>query len=703
MGAYFLAFLLAAAPSPQDTIVTYASPATEAVVVRAAARYQAQDTTVSDYRAAIMYRLSIGVPGRRWGELPAAAIEEQAGHIAWQRPNDLRVDIAGRRQRSLTEDVTLSSSFERPWFVPRGAGDSLRIFSDKFPATGALHPLAPGAAALYHYDLMDSVSATLPDGRVLRLYAVQVIPKQVAPALVAGKLWIDASTFDVARFAFRYVGTGLFSTPDEAGDDSTSARRINRIGNRFITIDVDLTYGQQDGRYWMPFRQAIVGTFTIPLSGGKVIPFRATTEFSDYEINTGVPIVFGQSEPEQPAGKDRSVQGGEWPAGRFEIHRPPDSVLARYSGWTDSLTLGTGAEDVARLRATVADLARIAEELPGDLTGRRPLTFSYERVADAVQYNRVQGLSLGVGGRADVPGASFTSIYATARYGISDKRAGGRLSLVRDAPGGRFALSAYHDLADADPFSPGRTLANSASALFTGHDYGDYFLTTGASASLVSSVGMATDLTVSLRGERQRSVEREARSWLNDALGGTGVFPPNPPILEGDFGMLGARLVHVGAWRWMLAAEGMAGKDLTTGRTFGEITRTEGGARGYTLRLKAGIAEASAPPQFQFRLGGRETVRGFDYAQLTGRAFWAAQLDLSPLRNTIRPVLFLDAGQAAAPDALFASKALVGGGIGVSMYSPLLHATLVRLDLSHPITPDNGSKWRFDVVFSPVR
>jgi hypothetical protein len=45
----------------------------------------------------------------------------------------------------------------------------------------------------------------------------------------------------------------------------------------------------------------------------------------------------------------------------------------------------------------------------------------------------------------------------------------------------------------------------------------------------------------------------------------------------------------------------------------------------------------------------------------------------------------------------------VGGGAGVSVYSPLLHSTLIRLDLSHPITPDNGEAWRFDLVVSPVR
>lgn len=697
MGAYFVALLLAAAPFPQDTVVTYASPATRQVVVRAAARYQAQDTAVSDYRANIRYRLSVGVAGRRWGQLPTAAIEEQVGRIAWQRPNDLRVDIVGRRQRSRPDGFELSSSFQRPWFVPRGAGDSLRIFSDEFPATGALHPLAAGAARQYHYDLMDSLSAALPDGRTVKLYAVQVIPKHAAPALVAGKLWIDVSTMEVARFAFRYVGTGLFSTPDEEGSDSAASRRVNRIANRLVTIDVDLEYGEQDGRFWMPFRQAIVGRVTIPLAGGQVIPFQAMTEFSDYEINEGQDGHDGQD------GLGGQVVAGEWEGGRYEIHRPPDSVLAQYTGWTDSLALQNAPEDDARVRSIVADLATIAEELPPELTDRRAVSPGYERISDALQYNRVQGLSLGVGARLSVPGMPFTNLFPTVRFGLSDQRLTGRLALVHDAPGGRVTITGYHDLADVDPFSPGLTLANSASALFTGHDYGDYYLVSGAELNFVSSVALATDLAVSLRGERQRSVAQEAESWVNDVLGGSGVFPLNPSVREGDVGVLGARLVHHGALRWMLAGEGMAGRDLTSGRAFGEIRRSAGGARGYTVRVKAGIADASAPPQMQFRLGGRETVRGFDYAVLTGAAFWSAQLDLSPLRGTIRPVFFVDAGQAGAADALFDSKALVGGGIGISVYSPLLHTTLLRLDLSHPITPDNGSKWRFDVVFSPVR
>jgi hypothetical protein len=355
------------------------------------------------------------------------------------------------------------------------------------------------------------------------------------------------------------------------------------------------------------------------------------------------------------------------------------------------------------VRDAQVELARIAEELPDELTGRSAAGFGYQNLGDALQYNRVQGLSLGVGGRARVPGSDFTDLFATVRYGFSDQRVTGRLAAVRDAPGGRIALSGYRDVADIDPFSPGRTLANSFNAIFTAHDDADYLLATGGSLTYVTSIAIGTDLFASIRGERQRSVTREARSGVNDFLGGTGAFPANPPIAEGDYGIASLRVARLAGVRWSLAVEGMAGEGEVTGRVFGDLRYGRGGARGYTLRLKAGLAESAAPPQLQFRLGGMQSVRGFQYGAIAAPAFWAAQLDVSPLRGTIRPIFFVDAGQAAALGDLFESRALVGGGIGVSVYSPLLRTTLLRLDLSHPISPDEGGKWRFDIVFSPVR
>jgi hypothetical protein len=61
-------------------------------------------------------------------------------------------------------------------------------------------------------------------------------------------------------------------------------------------------------------------------------------------------------------------------------------------------------------------------------------------------------------------------------------------------------------------------------------------------------------------------------------------------------------------------------------------------------------------------------------------------------------VLFLDAGQGGRIGDLFSSRAFVGGGVGVSLFHGL-----VRLDFSHPISPDAGGKVRFDLVFQGVR
>ena len=56
-----------------------------------------------------------------------------------------------------------------------------------------------------------------------------------------------------------------------------------------------------------------------------------------------------------------------------------------------------------------------------------------------------------------------------------------------------------------------------------------------------------------------------------------------------------------------------------------------GGARGVTFRLKSGIATAPTLRQSEFRLGGIGTVRGHDYGERRGQAFWAGQIDVAPV------------------------------------------------------------------------
>ena len=727
--------LLATAPAgaraqqSPDTLPTFAGPATRALMERAMIRHRAQDSAVADYRARLRYRLTAKLGRRRWGTATTLGVEEQELAVHWRRPNDLRVDVLGRRVRTQGRGNGLSSVFGRPWFVPRSVDDSVRIFSDEFPATGALHPLAASGPDWYRYAITDSITLTLPSTGALRVYSVAVRPRRTGPSLVTGRLWLDASTGDIVRWTFRYVGSGLWARPDSAGGrDSAGARLLNALANRVLTIDADLEYGLVDGRHWMPRRQVLAGVAKVPIVTDVVVSFQATTGFDDYEINTGRPIAFELPVPDsatQEAWRDslraerrrnRSDSlgshdvAGEWRGGRYEIHRPSDDSLARYEGWRDSLAPIETAADARRLREASADLARLAEGLPDELTGATPRAFGYERLADALQYNRVQGLSLGLGYRVRLP-VSFTNLYGTVRYGFSDERVTGRLAAVRDAPAGRLTVAGWRDLASTDPFAPGRTFGNTLNALFTGHDDADWQLTTGGGLTWETplSATSGVDLVLGARLERQRSVAREARSALNDWLGGTGRFPANPAVADGTWGGATVRLSGVRPARWTLGAEGLTGERLTGegatgGRAWAEVRYAVGDVRGATLRLKGGLASTDALPQLGFRAGGLNSVRGFEYGTQRGTGFWAAQLDVSVLRGGgLRPVLFIDAGRAAPAGGLFEGDVLVGGGIGVSLYSSLFRTSFLRLDVSRAITPVPTKRLRVDLTVQAPR
>jgi hypothetical protein len=725
MGAsYVAAVLLAfvAQTSPPDSSSPYSSPAAQQLVERAMARRRVTDSAVSDYRARIHYRLTLGMGRRRWARVPTAAFEEQVADIQWQRPNDLRIDVLGRRERSRSE-LQLSSVWDRPWFVPRSVDDSVRIFSDEFPATGALHPLAAGAPAWYRYELVGGLSVTPGWGGTLRLLQVQVTPRRTGPALVAGEMWIDSASAEVVRLSVRYVGTGLWVRPEgTARSDSSSARRINSIANQIVSVDADLEYGLQDRRYWMPFRQVISGRVRIPLVSDLVIPFRAVTTFDDFEINTGRPIAFvlplGPNHPDsvearRDAYRDslRAERRGDrdadslrswdyadrWPGGRYELHRPSNQALGRYRGWTDSLSLDADPADLARGREVESDLARLAESLPDSVTGERSHGIGYERITDAFRYDRVQGASLGLGYRVRVPGLEFTGLYATARYGFSDERVTGRLSLIRDAPEGRLTVSGYRDVVNVDPFAPAPGFGNSLNALFVSHDDGDYTLAHGGSARYETSLGTGLELSLGARYERQTSVATAAESEVNDFLGGAGLFPSNPSVDEGRFGGGFVRLSGVGGLRWQATADVLGGEGTTTGRLYGDVRHGFGGARGVTVRLKTGIATSPTLRQSEFRLGGIGTVRGHEYGERRGQAFWAAQVDVAPVGGRLRPVLFVDAGQAGGADGLLSGKVLAGAGVGASMFGGL-----VRLDLSHSLAPDDPGL-RFDIAVQAPR
>ena len=536
MGAIVVGLLLSAAvQTPPPDTTPYSTPAVRQLIERAMARRRLSDAAVADYEATIRYRLSVGIGRGRWSRIPASAVEEQVARVQWRQPNDLRVDMVGRRFRARNSRLQLSSVWDRPWFVPRGVDDSVRIFSNDFPATGALHPLARTGPEWYRYTGTGELAVTPARGGALRLFRIEVTPRRAGPALIAGQMWIDSTTAEVVRLTFRYVGTELWVRPADGprGPDSAKARRLNSLASRIVSIDADLEYGLQEGRYWMPYRQVIAGRVRLPVVGDVVIPFQAATTFDDYAINGGRPIAFEVPLPDT-AGlsrdslrtlrrlrldslrAERRGRAGEtddslrswdyadrWPGGRYELHRPSNAALDRYREWPDSLSLDADPADLRRQREAEEELARLSEGLPDSLTGEQARGVAYERLSDVLRYDRVQGLSFGLGYRVRAPGVRFTNLFATLRYGLSDDRVTGRLTVLRDAPGGSLALSGYRDIADVDPLSPGHTLGNTLDAVFVAHDNADYAL--ADTGTLVMLAGP--------RGARRASRLRCGPAW----------------------------------------------------------------------------------------------------------------------------------------------------------------------------------------------
>lgn len=712
LGLLALATAPLAAQGAADTL-TFASPATRLLVERAMRRHQAQDSLVADYRATLRYRLTFSIGRRRWARIPPAAVEEQEAAIAWQLPNDLRVDFLGRRSRSRSGDSDLNSTFSSPWFVPRGLGDSVRIFGDDFPERAALHPLAADATAWYRYAASDSLTIALPDGQSVTLRMVEFTPRGPAPALIVGRMWLDLASAEVVRLSFRYVGTDLWTRPDgDTRRDSTRSRRANSIINRILSLSGDLEYARQDGRFWMPYRQVISGRVQIPLVSDLVVPFEAVTTFADYRINTGEPVAFrmpADTTPLSPAARvarrdslrrerrendglpsperERSWTGRLTGGGRYEIHRPPVDSLRAYTAWGDSLEFDLSAAEAKRLRETLADLERQASRLSGAMTGMQRAGVAYERLADVVRYNRVQGLSVGAGYQVRVPGTAFTRVFGTARYGFSDGRPNLRLALLHDAPAGRLTVSAYRDVRGVDPLiGDGAVLLNTLRGIFVAGDHNDYLLATGGRVSWETSVALGTELTIWGGGESQRGVATRARSAVNDFLGGTGEFLPNGAVTNGHYALAGARLDGGFATRtrWTLASDVQAGEGRATGRIWGRLEHGFPGRVAPTVRASAGTATRPVADQHAFRVGAGGTVRGFPYGYHRGQAFWSVQVAVPTGRRWFHPVLLFDAGQAgmlSGPGRLIRQPVMLGGGVGLRLFG------VTQVDRSEALAP----------------
>lgn len=666
-----LAFLLSLAAVPlaaqqwDDATVT-------ALIERAiAARQQAQpDTTLISYQTrAHGFVFFLAQAGRALEGTPRLIkADELDVEVYWHAPGTSKQRILGWRDgRWLPTDINYHR--DHLGIVTNNFGDLIRL-GDGDEVLDVPHPLSVAGPSLYQYRLTDSVEIQSRDRR-LRLFEVEVRPRDPTAPRVIGTLSLEVETGALARFRFSF-------TP--------AAYRESSLED----ISVVLENAQVEQRWWLPWRQEVeirrqVTWFDFPAR--SII--RGRWEIGDYELNVQLPAQ-ALTGPSIGGLRAPAADSSRWKTPLEETIRGVEQPIER--------------QDLARVRNEVSRI--VADRL---LTGTPRFRPGVPAVSDLARVNRVEGLTLGAGfGVRPTRGLSFR---ARAAFGTSDERltGTGQLTLTRGPVDWSIGAGrSLRDIADRPLLS---RLTNSLLAQEGGRDHGDYTLIDAAWIGLTqrNTVDVAFDAAL----ERSYDVRAQATP-------ASGAYRPNPPLAVGDILVGRVRLsksfATLDRTRWSSVAvdlEGGAGdRDYVRLGTHIEVLRPAGPG-GVLLRLDGGIGSSELPGYRSFAIGGWGTLPGESFRGWGGRRYALAHLEYQlpvpfpaiPLgafatsgdRIIVAPFLALGSTGGQVQGAPWApSQRLIGSaGVALELFQRLLRVEGgMSLDSGHfELTVDLAREW----------
>lgn len=589
--------------------VAWNGPRARALIAAARERRHAPlaDTTLQNYRARAEGFVYFYIDRRDSEERTLVKIDQVALDVFWAQPDQTKQRIVGMRDESRLPN-RMYYHIDHLSVVQNGFSDTIRM-GDGDEVRDVVHPAARGSEAVYDFRLVDSLTLVLPGApEPVRVYEVQVRPRFPDRSGFVGSVFIDRTRGDIVRMTFTF----------------TPASYVDR---RLDYINISLDSGLWDGRYWLPYEQAVELRRQVPeldFIGGAVI--RGRMRIAGYEFNTDLP--------------DGTFRG------------PPVSVASRAAleafEFDRDLYADLGDEGLAP-PPDMADLRREAARLlrRERLSGLPRLRLNVPSASAVLRYNRLEGTFAG-GGLAYVPGERLR-LDVTGGYAFGAEEVAGRAAITF-APTRDWSLRAagYHNALRDVGTRPGLpTALNSVAAFFGANDYTDPFFASGGSLRIERRLGASWTISLSGRHERHDGARRTAgEPILPSGVSGDDGFVRRLIAIDRGTLTAGTLELHrepsdIGTVSW--------GADFIlepgTFETLDYVRALASGTLGYRasdrtldarLRVTFG-ATSGGPAQRHFLLGGRESVPGYPYRAYSGSRMALADVEVA--RDIVAPWL----------------------------------------------------------------
>lgn len=721
-------------PGPAEA---YHDSAAQRLVANARARRERAERLVANYHVTVKQRIGVGVRAFRRDRLLFG--QEIAARIDWQRDGPTRVTVLGARQRvpvairgdHVPDDLDAAVT----WMVFDPAADYLRVMGDE-DDEGFVHPLRAGSEADYRFRSGDSTVLRLPDGRTIRVLELRVEPRRADFRLVAGSFWFDAESFGLVRAVFRPARPFEFHLDVRPEDRDEVPGWVNpKAEVRYVTLE----YGLFDFRFWLPRFWALEAEGEM---AGIRVPLRFERVYEDYRIQGGTPPVPGARAPagtrrwqddegialtdsvrlaveacverateaaqqarERPGRSPEARAGALRRRCRREILGPwPVEVTLAHQDTAALLTDGALGAPVLQMadvtsagewRAIAQQIGRVAEP-PWRATIRLP--DRWHALLRHVRYNRVEALSVGLGGTLDLGRVRFDAL---GRVGVADRWINAEFGLTRPTAEGEWRVGVYRRLEAANPETRPLSGLGSFNALVLGRDDGEYFRSIGAELAVGPAATRGSAWRVRGYVERQLPAMVETQ-WSVPHLFDAGTrFRPNIDAARADqYGIVvSLRGTHAFGPGAAFAGHAMfegAGGDYAFVRAGAAASAAIPVGRPVLgLEVGAGTSGGEVPLQSLWFLGGPATLRGYDGGVMRGEAFWRARVELGTAWPALRATVFNDWGWAGPRAAFARGRPLTSVGVGASVLDGLIRADLAR-GLRAP------GDWRFDLYLDGV-